>query len=205
MHIDALYLQLNSFKLGKIMPPSLSMDAPGATNAGHRHRRSHSRNVSISSTSSQAPSFPPPKSSGHNDLSSFSFGSLSTSSSASAMSSSESTPTSLPNPGLAPPPPKRNSHHRRRSSVSTRHESAELMGVSLPDMPSISMEDNVNLGEKDSIRRRALWALEGKPDVSYGKVEIPELGTPDMEKMMFDFCERCFSSPHVADSHTILP
>ena len=76
--------------------------------------------------------------------------------------------------------------------MSTRRESAELMGVSLPDMPSVSMEDNVNLGEKDSIRRRALWALEGKPDVSFSKVEIPELGTPDVEKMMFDFCERCF-------------
>jgi len=71
--------------------------------------------------------------------------------------------------------------------VSTRRESAELMGVSLPDMPSASLEDNVNLGDKDSIRRRALWALEGKHSLSFSKVEIPELTTPDMEKMMFDF------------------
>ncbi|KAF8639971.1 hypothetical protein AX17_001219 [Amanita inopinata Kibby_2008] len=82
---------------------------------------------------------------------------------------------------------KRNSHHRRRSSVSTRHESAEMMGVSLPDLPPSLTEDNVNLGEKDSIRRRALWALEGKPDVSYSKVEIPELSTPQMEKLKFEF------------------
>ncbi|KAG6820171.1 hypothetical protein H0H93_004434 [Arthromyces matolae] len=88
------------------------------------------------------------------------------------------------------PPSKRNSHHRRLSSVSTRIESAELMGVSIPDLPPSTSEDNVNLGEKDSIRRRALWALEGKPDVAYSKVEIPELSTPVMEKVMFDFATK---------------
>jgi len=61
------------------------------------------------------------------------------------------------------------------------------MGVSLPDLPLPAPQDNVNLGEKDSIRRRALLALEGKPDMAFSKVEIPELSTPDMEKMMFDF------------------
>lgn len=61
------------------------------------------------------------------------------------------------------------------------------MGVSVPDLPPSTSEDNINLGEKDSIRRRALWALEGKPDVSFSKVEIPELTTPVMEKMMLDF------------------
>jgi hypothetical protein len=63
-----------------------------------------------------------------------------------------------------------------------------MMGVSLPDLPSSTSEDNVNFGDKDSIRRRALWALEGKPDVSYSKVEIPELSTPVMEKLMSDLC-----------------
>lgn len=83
---------------------------------------------------------------------------------------------------------KRNSHHRRRSSVSTRHESAEIMGVSVPDLPTSSAE--VSASEKDSIRRRALWALEGKQaDASYSKVEIPELSTPEIEKKMFDFCK----------------
>lgn len=88
------------------------------------------------------------------------------------------------------PPSKRNSHHRRRSSVSTRIESAEMMGVSIPDLPPSTSEDNINLGEKDSIRRRALWALEGKADVAFSKVEIPELSTPVMEKMMFDFATK---------------
>ncbi|KAJ7179484.1 hypothetical protein C8R46DRAFT_987240 [Mycena filopes] len=74
-----------------------------------------------------------------------------------------------------PPPPKRNSHHRRISSVSTRRESAELMGVSVSD-PLISPAEDA--GEKDSLRRHALWALEGKRDASYSKVEIPELPTP---------------------------
>lgn len=92
------------------------------------------------------------------------------------------------NPSIPPPPTtnKRNSHHRRRSSVSTRTESAELMGVSLPELPPSNSDTNVNFGDKDSIRRRALWALEGKPDVSFAKVEIPDIATPDLEKT-FDF------------------
>lgn len=81
---------------------------------------------------------------------------------------------------VPPPAAKRNSHHRRRSSVSTRHESAEMMGVTMPESQP---ED----ADKDSIRRRALWALEGKPE----KVEIPELSTPDSEKKpWFDFPTR---------------
>ena len=67
--------------------------------------------------------------------------------------------------------------------------------MTLPDLPPSASEVNINLGEKDSIRRRALWALEGKPDVSYNKVEIPELSTPDVEKMMFDFCKPCLLFP----------
>ncbi|KAJ7087200.1 hypothetical protein B0H15DRAFT_843026 [Mycena belliarum] len=77
-----------------------------------------------------------------------------------------------------PPPPKRNSHHRRISSVSTRRESAELMGVSVSDPSTLPVEE---AAERESIRRNALWALEGKRDASYSKVEIPELPTP------FDF------------------
>ena len=38
------------------------------------------------------------------------------------------------------------------------------MGVSMLT-PAPSVEDNINLGDKDSIRRRALLALEGKADV----------------------------------------
>jgi hypothetical protein len=69
------------------------------------------------------------------------------------------------------------------------------MGVSVPELPPVTSEDNINLGEKDSIRRRALWALEGKPDVSYSKVEIPELSTPEIEKNMFDFRKHPFQLP----------
>lgn len=71
--------------------------------------------------------------------------------------------------------------------MSTRHESAEMMGVTIPDLPHCPSDDNVNLGEKDSIRRRALWALEGKPDAPCPKVEIPELSNSDMERLIFDF------------------
>ena len=152
----------------------------------HSHTRSHSRNASISapslSSSSSNPfssslTLPPSESATKHDISHFSFP---PSDDISPLSRADLT---------AIPPPKRNSHHRRRSSVSTRHESAELMGVTLPDLPPSASVDNINLGEKDSIRRRALWALEGKPDVSYNKVEIPELSTPVIEKMMFDFCK----------------
>ena len=184
--------QLDSFKLGKAIPPALSNAAP---RPGHRHQRSHSRNTSISSSTSLGHTLSSSRSSGLQESSRFSFGSLSSPSSNSTLSSSGSA-SSLASAGPAPPagpPSKRNSHHRRLSSVSTRRESAELMGVSLPDLPAPSFEDNVNFGEKDSIRRRALWALEGKPDLSFNKVEIPELTTPVVEKMMFDFCR---SSPY---------
>lgn len=61
------------------------------------------------------------------------------------------------------------------------------MGVSLPAIsPSVS-DDNINLGDKDSIRRRALWTLEGKTDVgTFSKVEIPELDTAGAAKKPFD-------------------
>lgn len=141
----------------------------------HSHRRSRSRNSSISSfpLSSSAPSL--------------SF-------------SAPDSPTSSVNP---PPTKRPASHHHRRSSVSTRRESAELMGVSLPELPTAHSDDNVNLGDRDSIRRRALWALEGKPDLAFSKVEIPDITSPDTSKP-FDFRKcRCpdlfvFSHPHPA-------
>ena len=77
------------------------------------------------------------------------------------------------------------------------------MGMTLPDLPPSASENNINLGEKDSIRRRALWALEGKPDVSYNKVEIPELSTPDIERRMFDFCKRCLLYPFLVFNLTV--
>ncbi|KAF8138121.1 hypothetical protein EV363DRAFT_1427071 [Boletus edulis] len=121
------------------------------TFARHAHGRSRSRNNSISSfpLSASAPSLSP--------------------------SVSDSPPL---NPN-APASKRPTSHHHRRSSVSTRRESAELMGVSLPELPPAHSDDNINLGDRDSIRRRALWALEGKPDLAFSKVEIPDIPSPD--------------------------
>ncbi|KJA24611.1 hypothetical protein HYPSUDRAFT_200480 [Hypholoma sublateritium FD-334 SS-4] len=159
--------RFDSFKLGLGLPSSGPIGAPR-----HAHSRSHSRNLSISSFS---------KSTTVND------------------SASPTFPSPIPSP-TSPnlvPSTKRNSHHRRRSSVSTRHESAEMMGVALPDLPPSTSDDNINLGEKDSIRRRALWALEGKPDLAFSKVEIPNISTADMDKMLFDLS----SKPPVAPSY----
>lgn len=63
-----------------------------------------------------------------------------------------------------------------------------MMGVSLPDLPTVHSEDNINLGDRDSIRRRALLALEGKPDLAFSKVEIPDITSPDTIKT-FEFRE----------------
>ncbi|KII95962.1 hypothetical protein PLICRDRAFT_234247 [Plicaturopsis crispa FD-325 SS-3] len=159
--------RFESFRLGS--GPS---NAPAANLAklpqmhGRSHSRSHSRNTSISSVSS---------------ISALSI---------SSVQNSVKLPNDMPprpNSASAAPPSKRNSHHRRRSSVSTRRESAEMMGVSVPDLPPSLSEDNINLGEKDSVRRRALWALEGKGDVAFSKVEIPELDTSNAAEKKFDF------------------
>jgi hypothetical protein len=57
------------------------------------------------------------------------------------------------------------------------------MGVSLPTLSASNSEDNMSLGDKDSIRRRALWALEGKSNADgFSPVEIPELSTPEIER-----------------------
>lgn len=134
--------------------------ASGALKPTAAHRRSHSRSTS-SVSSMSAFSFPPVQK-----------------------------PTSdMPAP-TSRPVSKRNSHHRRQSSVSTRHESAEVMGLSLPDLPAASSNDNINLGDKDSIRRRALMALEGKSELgSFTKMEIPELVSPKIEQTAFSFRE----------------
>ncbi|OJA07685.1 hypothetical protein AZE42_01879 [Rhizopogon vesiculosus] len=155
--------RFESFKMGGGAPAnSLTNYHPK-----HSHGRSRSRNSSISSlstlslsASTSAPSLPTPPELFIN------------------------TPTNAPS--SVPPTKRPTSHHRRRSSVSTRCESAELMGVSLPDLPPAHSDDNINLGDRDSIRRRALWALEGKPDVAFSKVEIPDMTSPDLTKS-FEF------------------
>ncbi|EIN10784.1 hypothetical protein PUNSTDRAFT_43580 [Punctularia strigosozonata HHB-11173 SS5] len=65
------------------------------------------------------------------------------------------------------------------------------MGVSIPFSglsASLSDSDNVNFGDKDSIRRRALMALEGKSDVgTFSKVQIPDFDSPTLVKKPFEF------------------
>ncbi|KAF8495155.1 hypothetical protein F5888DRAFT_1616016 [Russula emetica] len=151
--------RFESFKLGKAPPAGLSSHSKR-----HSHSRSHSRNVSVVSIS---PSPSLPLSIPSHDVS------LSSSGSISSLSQLSSTSAAA----------KRGSHHRRCSSLSTRSDSAEVMGVSLPALSTSSSEDNIGLGDKDSVRRRALWALEGKPSPDgFSPVEIPELNTPEIQR-----------------------
>lgn len=143
---------------------------PSPSVQGKFHARSHSRNTSVSSVSlsnSASSTFP------------------------STFESSSSDPDLRSSSGAHTRP---SSHHRRRSSVSTRHESAELMGVALPDLPASSSDKNMSLGDRDSIRWRALLALEGKDDSSLGTpvVEIPQIDEATAHTA-FDFREFVFS------------
>ena len=163
IHVD--FLQFEEFKFGAGLPSPQTPQVSPKHSHGRSHSRSHSRNNSI-------PSIP--------SVSNISL-------SHSILLTSVKSTNDMSTPSLGPLKQRPNSHHRRRSSVSTRRESAELMGVSVPNLPATKSEDNINLGDKDSIRRRALWALEGKPDVSYSKVEIPELMSPEVESTPFNF------------------
>ncbi|KZP13106.1 hypothetical protein FIBSPDRAFT_869723 [Athelia psychrophila] len=154
--------RFESFKMGPGKPRPASLSGSLSKPAhGRTHSRSHSRTTSVNSLSSMP---------------------------VHSLSASLSVPSVKPHNDAASTSPVKqrpNSHHRRRSSVSTRRESAEMMGVAVPDLPTSKSEDNINLGDKDSIRRRALWALEGKQEVSYAKVEIPELASPVQEAFAF--------------------
>ncbi|EJD01284.1 uncharacterized protein FOMMEDRAFT_21703 [Fomitiporia mediterranea MF3/22] len=143
--------RLDSFRFNRSSGPIASAPLSPTSSVG----RPHSRHGSVSSVSFST---------------STSANSLLTTSAQSSIPSSDSRPSSL----VGRPRP--SSHHRRRSSVSTRVESAEMMGVNLPDLPSSSSDDNINFGDKDSVRRRALQALEGRNDLgSYNNiVEIPD-------------------------------
>lgn len=75
-----------------------------------------------------------------------------------------------------------------------------MMGVSQSSIAPSSSDDNINLGDKDSIRRRALWALEGKGDVGvFSRVEIPELGEPEHAKRQFEFRKFAYGSVAFSD------
>ena len=85
-------------------------------------------------------------------------------------------PTSMiPSPPLSRP----SSHHRRQSSLSSRHASAEIMGIVLPDDDKSSVPDHSRLF--------ALLALEGQnpspitSSFGFSKVELPDLSAPAVE------------------------
>lgn len=63
-----------------------------------------------------------------------------------------------------------------------------MMGISLPDLPASCSEENINFGDKDSIRRRALHALEGRNDLGScnNMVEIPDFNSQGMPQKPFD-------------------
>jgi hypothetical protein len=81
------------------------------------------------------------------------------------------------------------SHHRRQSSVSTRRESAEMMGIP-SNISESSASDDV---DTDTLRRRALWALEGRSSLTSptstsflslsGSVEIPDLSSSESDSL----------------------
>jgi hypothetical protein len=67
------------------------------------------------------------------------------------------------------------------------------MSVALPTIYTSNSEDNMSLGDKSSIRRRALWALEGKPNPGgFSPVEIPELSIPEIDRRISEL--RMFAS-----------
>jgi hypothetical protein len=156
--------QFASFRFGQPRPQSLPIRGG--------HVRSHSRNASMS-RSPVSFTFPP------------------------SLSAPALTTTSLPPPPTtdsAPPSPsraKRNSHHRRQSSLSTRRESAEVMGVAATELRQTAHEE---AADRDSIRRRALLALEGRCELgAFASMEIPQLASPEVEvatpKQTFTFRE----------------
>ncbi|KAF8337445.1 uncharacterized protein EI90DRAFT_3043005 [Cantharellus anzutake] len=102
----------------------------------------------------------------------------STSSTSSTRVSSASSVASSPELPL-PPKSRPHSHHKRKSSVSTRRESSEIMGVPCPEE---SEEDS-----RDEIRKRALLALEGRSVVAgFAKVEIPDWISPTSDNKAFE-------------------
>ncbi|KAG9053988.1 hypothetical protein FS842_006543 [Serendipita sp. 407] len=98
----------------------------------------------------------------------------------------------LPTSAIPSPPRSRpTSHHRRRSSVSTRRESAEVMGFSAQDdaATAAASKESITSSRVDS-HLRALFALEGRTSpgssplatTSFAKVDLPDFGA-DTDKL----------------------
>ncbi|KAF8605300.1 hypothetical protein BDV93DRAFT_56600 [Ceratobasidium sp. AG-I] len=97
-----------------------------------------------------------------------------------------------------PARPRPSSHHRRRSSMSTRRESADMMGFDAAALNALRSVDEPIKDDVAKVRERALLALEGKaprpgkartvPEIvpslnlGFSKVEIPDWKTPDVER-----------------------
>jgi len=147
--------RMANFRFRQSPTTTVFSDAPSspqavASSTNKAHARSHSRNNSISN-------LPLKLSSMNNVITSDELQDV----------PSSPTPRSRPN-----------SHHRRRSSVSTRRESAEMMGFAPPPETGPDSSD-----EPAELRRLALRTLEGNsrsdnPFIGgFTKVEIPELET----------------------------
>ncbi|KAG8987978.1 hypothetical protein FRB90_003044, partial [Tulasnella sp. 427] len=117
-------------------------------------------------------------------------------------SSSQSSPTSPARPTSTSRPV--SGHHRRQSSVSSRRESREIMGLASPT-------DTSEESFSGDSRQHALWALEGKTSVvsgltlGFSKVEIPDWQTPDGEKEEFTWPSSTSSSNGSAAKRTLTP
>ncbi|KLO16387.1 hypothetical protein SCHPADRAFT_926618 [Schizopora paradoxa] len=170
---DSVRKRLETFQFRRGNVSTVGMTLPSQSLPGSQ-RGSHVRNGSTSSSLAFSTST--------NSI----ISTLSDSSSA-----SDSRPMSTSGPKSRP-----TSHHRRRSSVSTRVESAEMMGVDVVSLPPSSSDDNVNFGDKDSIRRRALLALEGNRgfDAKVGMVEIPEFNSSKSQGSMDAFAKHAPST-----------
>jgi hypothetical protein len=61
------------------------------------------------------------------------------------------------------------------------------MGVAAAELRT--QDENINLGDKDSIRRRALLALEGRSELGvFASMEIPQIASPEVQqKPAFSF------------------
>ena len=73
-----------------------------------------------------------------------------------------------------------------------------MMGLPVPSeqVQTLSEDMNASLGDRDSLRRRALLTLEGKTRVgAFAPVAIPELGTDTSDESHRNFEFRKYRSP----------
>ncbi|KZO96319.1 hypothetical protein CALVIDRAFT_537490 [Calocera viscosa TUFC12733] len=155
---DAARQKLMTWKMKTTVPPGVSpppISRPSSGITTPRNSR-HSRGPSLSSPATNVQRHSPPL----------------TSSTPPSRPPSSQTSTSTSS--------RSQSHHRRNSSLSTRRESREIMGVAL-SLPSSPQTNN----EQPNGREDALQALEGRRPLSFVKgfeqVVVPDWKTPTVE------------------------